>query len=331
MYKQVYDPVSDSLGLSSIFAVLPLLALFVLLGGREAEGVVGRTRGLGRGDRRRDRRLLHAGRSGAAVGIRGRCLRPLPDHVDRRQRAVDLQHDGGDRRLRRAAPIVRRDLRRPARPGRDHRLLLRRAARGARRLRHAGRDHAPSCSSRSASRRSRRRRSRWSRTPRPSRSARSRSRSSRSPRSPDCHKDDLGAMVGRQTPLLALFVPLILVGHGRRDARHPPDLACGARRRPRVRHRAVRDAPTTSPSSSPTSSRRSSRPARSSRCCACGALRAAARRGHRDAPRRWPALAGAAAHDPEFEADVRARQEGGARDTPPRRRARLRALPRSSS
>src|SRR3954466_1167047 len=33
MYKQVYHPVSDSLGLSSIFAVLPLIALFVLLGG----------------------------------------------------------------------------------------------------------------------------------------------------------------------------------------------------------------------------------------------------------------------------------------------------------
>jgi lactate permease len=33
MYKQVYDPVSDSLGLSTIFAVLPLLTLFVLLGG----------------------------------------------------------------------------------------------------------------------------------------------------------------------------------------------------------------------------------------------------------------------------------------------------------
>src|SRR4051812_8245059 len=33
MYKQVYDPVSNSLGLSSIFAVLPLIALFVLLGG----------------------------------------------------------------------------------------------------------------------------------------------------------------------------------------------------------------------------------------------------------------------------------------------------------
>jgi len=33
MYEQVFDPVSDSLGLSSIFAALPLLTLFVLLGG----------------------------------------------------------------------------------------------------------------------------------------------------------------------------------------------------------------------------------------------------------------------------------------------------------
>src|SRR3954462_3363849 len=33
MYKQVYDPVADSLGLSTIFAVLPLIVLFVLLGG----------------------------------------------------------------------------------------------------------------------------------------------------------------------------------------------------------------------------------------------------------------------------------------------------------
>jgi lactate permease len=33
MYKQVYDPVGGSLGLSTIFAVLPLLTLFVLLGG----------------------------------------------------------------------------------------------------------------------------------------------------------------------------------------------------------------------------------------------------------------------------------------------------------
>jgi lactate permease len=33
MYQQVYDPVGDSLFLSTIFAVLPLLTLFVLLGG----------------------------------------------------------------------------------------------------------------------------------------------------------------------------------------------------------------------------------------------------------------------------------------------------------
>jgi lactate permease len=33
VYTQNFDPVSDSLGLSSIFAVLPILALFVLLGG----------------------------------------------------------------------------------------------------------------------------------------------------------------------------------------------------------------------------------------------------------------------------------------------------------
>ena len=33
MYQQVYDPVSNSLGVSSIFAALPLITLFVLLGG----------------------------------------------------------------------------------------------------------------------------------------------------------------------------------------------------------------------------------------------------------------------------------------------------------
>lgn len=33
MDEQVLDPVGDSLGLSTIFAVLPLITLFVLLGG----------------------------------------------------------------------------------------------------------------------------------------------------------------------------------------------------------------------------------------------------------------------------------------------------------
>ena len=33
MFQQVYDPVSDSLGVSAIFAALPIITLFVLLGG----------------------------------------------------------------------------------------------------------------------------------------------------------------------------------------------------------------------------------------------------------------------------------------------------------
>src|SRR3954463_16538402 len=33
MYHQVLDPVGDSLGLSAIFAALPIVTLFVLLGG----------------------------------------------------------------------------------------------------------------------------------------------------------------------------------------------------------------------------------------------------------------------------------------------------------
>src|ERR671938_1368058 len=33
MYKQVLDPVGDSLFLSSLFALIPIVALFVLLGG----------------------------------------------------------------------------------------------------------------------------------------------------------------------------------------------------------------------------------------------------------------------------------------------------------
>ena len=33
MYEQVHDPVGGSLGLSALFAVLPLVTLFVLLAG----------------------------------------------------------------------------------------------------------------------------------------------------------------------------------------------------------------------------------------------------------------------------------------------------------
>ena len=85
----------------------------------------------------------------------------------------------------------------------------------------------------SASSRSRPPRSRWCPTPPRSRSARSRSRSSRCAQITGLPKDDLGAMVGRQTPLLALIVPLILIAmvDGTRGIR--PGMAGGRRGRPR--------------------------------------------------------------------------------------------------
>ena len=50
MYTQDFNPVSDSLGLTAIFAVLPILTLFVLLGGPD-EGAVGGSDLARRGDR----------------------------------------------------------------------------------------------------------------------------------------------------------------------------------------------------------------------------------------------------------------------------------------
>ncbi len=137
VYTQDFNPVSDSLGLTAIFAVLPDPDAVRAARRPEDEGAVGRADLARRGDARGDDRLRHAGRPDGPVRQRGRGVRPLPDHVDRRHGDLDLQHDRRDRPLRRAAALVRRDLRRPARPGRDHRVLLRRAARGARRLRHA--------------------------------------------------------------------------------------------------------------------------------------------------------------------------------------------------
>ena len=113
------------------------------------------------------------------------------------------------------------DLRRPAHPGRDHRLLLRRADRGARRLRHPGRDHLGDA--------------RWRVGFKPIKAAAVALVANTAPVAfgaiaipivtlaglTDMPKEDLGAMVGRQTPFLALIVPLILVGmvDGRRGVR----------------------------------------------------------------------------------------------------------------
>ena len=43
MFKQVLDPVGGSLGWSTLFAVLPLVTLFVLLGGLKLKAHVAAT------------------------------------------------------------------------------------------------------------------------------------------------------------------------------------------------------------------------------------------------------------------------------------------------
>ena len=108
MYQQVYDPVSDSLGLSSIFAVLPLIALFVLLGGVKLKAwwaglsalVVAIVVAIAVYSMPVDQALLSAS-EGAAFG-----LFPIMWIVV--TAIVDLQHDGRDGRVRRAAALVRR-------------------------------------------------------------------------------------------------------------------------------------------------------------------------------------------------------------------------------
>ena len=130
MYKQVFDPVGSSLGLTTMFAVLPLVVLFVLLGVFKVKAHWAALASLATA------LVVAIAVYGVPVGAglrlrrRGRRLRVLPDHVDRLQRHLDLQHDGGDRPLRRAPPVVRLDQRGPADPGRHHRVLLRRPDRG---------------------------------------------------------------------------------------------------------------------------------------------------------------------------------------------------------
>jgi lactate permease len=129
-------------------------------------------------------------------------------------------------------------------------------------------------------------------------------------------KEDLGAMVGRQTPLLALFVPLILIGmvDGMRGIRQTwPAAVVGGL------VFAIAQFATSNYISVELTDIVAS-------LLATVSIVALLRVWHPSEPllgeagetRRGggPALAGAATHDPEFEADVRRRQEGGKRDTP---------------
>ena len=141
MYQQVYDPVGDSLALSSIFAVLPLLTLFVLLGGLKLAAykaalaslvvavlvaIIVYSMPVGQ--------ALDSAVLGAVFG-----LFPIMWIVWNAIWIYNMTVATGHFAVLRRS--FGRDLGRPARPGGDHRVLLRRAARGARRLRHPGGDH----------------------------------------------------------------------------------------------------------------------------------------------------------------------------------------------
>ena len=140
MYRQVLDPVSHSLGLTSIFAVLPLVVLFVLLGVVKMKAQwaslitlavaivvalavywmpVGQA-----GD---------AALEGAAFGFW-----PIMWIVINALWIYNMSDATGYFAVLRRAFSA--DLRRPARAGRRDRFLLRRAARGAGRIWDAGRD-----------------------------------------------------------------------------------------------------------------------------------------------------------------------------------------------
>ena len=247
MYKQVLDPVGDSLFYSSLFALIPIVTLFVLLGGLRLAAHIAALVALGVSILVAiivygvpvDQTLLSAS-EGAAFG-----LFPIMWIVWTAIWIYNMTEATGHFAvLRRAFSGISE---RPAHPGGHHRLLLRRAARGAGRLRHAGRDHG---------RDARRRRLQ------PMKAAAVALVANTAPVAfgaiaipivtlsglTEIPKEDLGAMVGRQTPFLALIVPLILVGmvDGWRGVRAVWPAASPAASRSRSRSSCAR---TTSPSS----------------------------------------------------------------------------------
>ena len=163
MYKQVLDPVGDSLGWShALRGAAAASRCSSCSAACKHEGPVGRAdraRGGDPGGDRSSTRCRSARRSTPALEGAAFGFFPIMWIVINAIWIYNMTD--ADRALRRPAPLVQLDLRRPARPGGDHRVLLRRAARGARRLRHAGRDLLGDARGRSASSRSRRRRSRW--------------------------------------------------------------------------------------------------------------------------------------------------------------------------
>ena len=271
MYKQVLDPVAHSLGWSSLFAMLPLLVLFVLLGVVRMKAQWAALISLGVAILVARDRLLDAGRPGrSTAALEGAAFGFFPimwiviNAIWIYNMTVATGHFAV---LRRSFAAVSDDQRIQAV---DHRVLLRRAARGAGRLRHAGRDHRRDADGARASA-DQGRRGRAGRQHRAGRVRRDRDPDHHArPGDRACPTHDLGAMVGRQTPFLALFVPLILVFmvDGRRGVRETWPAAL--RRRLVVRGRAVRHARTTSRCELTDIVASLARRPRWSRCCGSG-------------------------------------------------------------
>ena len=288
MYKQVLDPVGNSLFLSTLFAALPLVTLFVLLGGLKLKAHVAALWSLlvailvaiivysmpvGQ--------TLDAGLEGAAFGlfpimwivvnaiwiytllersgyfaVIKRSFGRLSD--DQRVQAVLIAFCFGALLEALAGfGTPGRDLLGhahraglPARQGRRRRA--RRQHRAGRLRRHRGADHDAGAAGQPPQGRPR-----------------------RHGRPPD-------ALPGPRRPAHPRR-------HGRRAPRHQGRLARRGRGRPRLRHRPVRCARTTSRSSWPTSSPRWPAPARSSRCCSSGSPATSSACPPAARARRWPA------------------------------------------
>ena len=105
------------------------------------EGPLGSDRRTGHGARRGGGDLRHAGDHRTRRGARWSRLRPVPDRLDRGQRGLPLQPNGGGGAVRHCEIFGGAALGRPAHPGAPGRVLVRRVHRGRRRVRHARRDH----------------------------------------------------------------------------------------------------------------------------------------------------------------------------------------------
>ena len=139
-WVQIYDPLGNA-WLSTLAAALPILLLLGTLAILEWKAHWAALAGLSSAllvsvviygmpapDRRGD------------GGLRRR-IRALPHRLDHPQRGLSLQPDRRHRAVRDRQAVGRPPVRRSARAGAAHRLLVRRVHRGRRRLRHAGRDH----------------------------------------------------------------------------------------------------------------------------------------------------------------------------------------------